>query len=130
MRVFICSAYRGNVDSNLKLARRHARLAALCGHTPIVPHLYFPQFLCDEEPEERKLGISLGIELMLLCEEVWIFGSRISNGMEYEIRQAKRMGIPVRLYDDNEKRIYPETMLLDERVNDEYRNAVYGLRFV
>lgn len=129
-KVFICSPYRGNVEKNLTDARKHARMAAICGYCPVVSHLVFPQFLNDSNPEERILGITLGVELMKVCDEVWIFGNKITNGMEYELEQAKQMGIPVRMYDNDGNRILPATMMIDDRITDEYRKTVYGLRFV
>ena len=79
-KVFICSPYRGDVERNVALAKAHARFAARCGYCPVVPHLMYPQFLKDSDPDERILGITLGVELMKICDEVWIFGSTISNG--------------------------------------------------
>lgn len=68
-KVFICSPYRGDVERNVALAKAHARFAARCGYCPVVPHLMYPQFLKDSDPDERILGITLGVELM-----------KISNG--------------------------------------------------
>lgn len=56
---------------------------------PIAPHLLFPQFLCDDNPKERQLGLFFGNALMSKCSEVWVFGEYISSGMEAEIRRAK-----------------------------------------
>lgn len=129
-RVFICSPYRGDVEKNLKAARKHARLAAIIGYCPVAPHLMFPQFLNDRDPEQRILGITLGVEMMKVCDEVWIFGDRISSGMAYELEKAKELDIPVRLYDNEGNRINPATMMIDDRITDEYRSAVYGLKYV
>lgn len=49
----------------------------------------FPQFLRDENPKERQLGLFFGNALMSKCSEVWVFGEYISSGMEAEIRRAK-----------------------------------------
>ncbi|MGI6011183.1 MAG: hypothetical protein ACOX8H_06750 [Ruminococcus sp.] len=95
-----------------------------------MPHLMYPQFLKDSDPDERILGIRLGVELMNVCDEVWIFGNKISNGMAFELEHASKLGIPVRLYADDGTRIYPETMLIDDRITDTFRQAVYKLRFV
>lgn len=130
MRVFICSPYRGDIEKNVENARRYARHAALCGYSPVVPHLTFPQFLRDADPEERIRGIQLGIEQMQMCDEVWIIGGVISKGMAYELQKAKEMGIPVRLYDSDLNRILPETLLIDDRVSDAFRAAIEGHRFV
>lgn len=128
-KVFICSPYRGDVERNVALAKAHARFAARCGYCPVVPHLMYPQFLKDSDPDERILGITLGVELMKICDEVWIFGSTISNGMAFELEHASKLGIPVRLYSDDGSRIYPETMMIDDRITDVFRQAVYKLRF-
>ena len=90
-RVFICSPYRGDVERNLKAARKHARMAAIIGYCPLAPHLMFPQFLNDNDPEQRILGITLGVEQMKVCDEIWIFGGRISNGMAFELEKAKEL---------------------------------------
>ena len=79
--VYICSPF-----SN---ARRYSRFAVDKGYIPIAPHLLFPQFLDDNNPAERELGLFFGNALMSKCAEVWVFGSRISSGMEAEIERAK-----------------------------------------
>lgn len=96
-RVYVCSPFRGDYDANTKNARFYSRHAALqLGVIPIVPHLLFPQFLDDTVPEERALGLRLGLELLKLCDELWVYGDRISEGMKAEIEFAKELGIPVR----------------------------------
>ena len=67
---------------------------------------------------------------MKICDEVWVFGGHISNGMAYELEKAKELKIPVRLYDNEGNRINPATMMIDDRISDAYRNAIYGLEFV
>ena len=59
------------------------------GYVPVAPHLLFPQFLDDNDPKERQLGLFFGNALMSKCAEVWVFGSTISAGMEAEIKRAK-----------------------------------------
>lgn len=87
--VYICSPYAGDVEANVENARRYSRFAVGAGYIPIAPHLLFPQFLSDDNPKERQLGLFFGNALMSKCSEVWVFGSRISSGMEAEIRRAK-----------------------------------------
>jgi hypothetical protein len=41
----------------------------------------FPQFMDDENPEERELAIFMDIVLMGKCSEVWVLGNTISSGM-------------------------------------------------
>ena len=39
-----------------------------------------------------------GMVLLSKCEQVWVFGSRISSGMAKEIYKAECKGIPVRYF--------------------------------
>lgn len=67
---------------------------------PIAPHIYFTQFLDDDDPQERRLGLDMGLELLKLCSELWVFGNRLSEGMKGEIENAKRLGIPIQYFND------------------------------
>lgn len=87
--VYICSPFFGDVEGNIANARRYCRFAVDKGFIPIAPHLLYPQFLDDNNPTERELGLFFGNALMSKCAEVWVFGSRISSGMKAEIKRAK-----------------------------------------
>ena len=87
--VYICSPYAGDIAANTEAARRYSRFAVEAGYIPIAPHLLFPQFLNDADPDERELGLFFGNALMSKCSEIWVFGSRISAGMQTEINRAK-----------------------------------------
>ena len=87
--VYICSPYAGEIEKNVKAAQEYSSFAVEKGYIPIAPHLLFPQFLNDANPKERQLGLFFGNALMSKCSEVWVFGNRISAGMEAEINRAK-----------------------------------------
>jgi len=87
--VYICSPFSGDVEGNVKAAQGYSRYAVDKGYIPIAPHLLFPQFLDDNNPKERELGLFFGNALMSKCSEVWVFGCNISSGMEAEIKRAK-----------------------------------------
>ena len=87
--VYICSPFSGEGEKNIKAAQEYSRFAVDKGYIPIAPHLLFPQFLNDADPKERQLGLFFGNALMSKCSEVWVFGNRISAGMEAEINRAK-----------------------------------------
>ncbi|MDE6699233.1 MAG: DUF4406 domain-containing protein [Lachnospiraceae bacterium] len=127
--VFGCSPYRGKINRNIWKARKYARFISLCGYSPVMPQLSFPQFLDDYDPEERIRSIEFAIAQMERCDEIWIFGTNISKGMQYEIEKAKDMNIAVRLFDKDCKVINPETLMIDDRVTDEFREIIDGLRF-
>lgn len=44
---------------------------------------------------------------MSKCSEVWVFGSRISAGMEAEIERAKWKNYRLRYFTENLKRLNP-----------------------
>lgn len=82
-------------------ARRYSRFAVDKGYIPIAPHLLYPQFLDDADPDERELGIFFGNAIMSKCSEVWVFGSRISAGMQAEIRRAKWKNYRLRYFTED-----------------------------
>ena len=94
-KVFICSNYRGDVESNVKNAIHWCKKATNQGYLPIAPHLYFPQFLDDDIPNERELGIAWGIDILNDCDELWVCSKDISDGMKREIEYARGQGIPI-----------------------------------
>lgn len=98
--VYICSPLAGDVEGNMEKARRYCRFALERGQIPLAPHLLFPQFMDDEDPEERKLALFMDIILMGKCREVWVFGETISGGMRMEIDRATRRKQPVRYFND------------------------------
>lgn len=101
-KIYICSPYRGDGTcsarkENVARARQYARQAALMGYIPIAPHLYFTQYLDDNVPQERQLGLKFGIELLQECAELWCFGlDSPSEGMRAELDAARKYGVPVR----------------------------------
>ena len=99
--VYICSPYSGEVARNVAAARRYCRLAVDRGCMPLAPHLLFPQFLNDAIPAERRQGLLLGMTLMSLCAEVWVFGLAVSAGMEAEIELALRRNLRLRYFNEN-----------------------------
>jgi|GEM_PF-6193841 len=90
--VYICSPYRGNIQENTAAAQRYCRDAYEKNCIPVAPHLYLPQFLDDDIPEERDLALRIGLRLINYCSEVWVHGHTISPGMRGEIEYAKTAG--------------------------------------
>ena len=99
--VYICSPFSGDVEGNQEKAARYCRFAVDTGYIPIAPHLLFPQFLNDADPDERELGLFFGNALMSKCSEVWVFGSRISAGMKAEINRAKWKSYRLRYFTED-----------------------------
>jgi len=93
--VYICSPFSGDVIQNTENARRYCKYAVSQGVLPIAPHLLFPQFLDDNCPVEREKGLVFGLVLLKKADELWVFGTRTSEGMRREIEKANTEGIPV-----------------------------------
>ena len=92
--VYICSRYSGDVKRNTEMARLYCRYAVDQGYIPLAPHLLLPQFLSEET--ERDLAISIDLRFLSLCQELWVCGSELSEGMRRELEQATLAGMPVR----------------------------------
>ena len=97
--VYICSPYAGDIEKNTYRARAFSRFVVEKRYIPIAPHLLYPQYI-DEETE-RWLGLKMGLVFMGKCEEVWIFGDVISEGMAEEIERAKKMRKKIRYFTDD-----------------------------
>lgn len=96
--IYICSPLRGDYEQNKQNAEDHCREIMLHHPdvVPIAPHIYFTQFLNDLDPIERSLGMTAGLDLLKVCDEMWVFGiENPSEGMKLEMQCAKVCDIPI-----------------------------------
>ena len=70
--VYICSPFRGDVEGNMRNARKYCAFALSRHALPIATHLLFPQFMGTKETPQ------------------------VSEGMKKEISRARWRNIPVR----------------------------------
>jgi hypothetical protein len=96
--VYIASPFAGDTEFNISKARGYCRFAVSKGSIPLAPHLLYPQFMDDSDKEERELGLFSALVLLGKCDELWVFGERISTGMAAEIAKAKKRGMPIKYY--------------------------------
>jgi hypothetical protein len=68
---------------------------------PFVPYLADLLAMDDNRPDERERGIDNDIAILgsKMVNELWVYGHRISNGMEAEIKLALELNIPVLIMD-------------------------------
>ena len=102
--IYICSPYRADTAEEMERNRLAAhkaceeayRLGRVTGtqYLPITPIGNFP-YLDDAKPDERDQALKLGLSLLSKCDELWVAGDRISEGMRGEIRAAVRLEKPV-----------------------------------
>jgi hypothetical protein len=93
MLIYICSRYRANTSEEferlLSYTKEKAKEQVELGNDVIVPHLYYPRFLDDNNEHERNIGIKSAISLMKYCDIILVcikYG--ISEGMLAEIKEA------------------------------------------
>jgi len=96
--VYIASPFAGDTERNISRARGYCRFAVSKGCIPLAPHLLYPQFMDDEDKEQREQGIRFALTLLAKCDELWVFGDKISVGMSREIAKAKRKGKTIRYF--------------------------------
>lgn len=106
--VFISSPYAGDVEANTAFAKAACLFAVKQGVVPVAVHLMYPQILDDRISAEREKGLRMGLRVLESCDEIWIFGERISEGMWQEWEAAEKLGIPVRMVSSDEVTVFLE----------------------
>lgn len=91
--VYLASPLRGDYEGNIKKAVEYSRLVSECGLPPLAPHIIFSQWCNDTILEQREQGLKLGLSLLERCDEMWVMGKKISQGMQGEIDFAREHGI-------------------------------------
>lgn len=97
--VYICSPFSGDVSGNIERAKKYSRYAVDSKAIPIAPHLLFPQFMSDDA--ERELALFMDMVLLGKCEELWVFGELVTEGMNAEIAKAKRKNMKIRYFTED-----------------------------
>ena len=101
MTIYIASPYRAptiaQFEKQLAYTKELARATVATGHDVIVPHLYYPEFLDDNETEERIAGMKSALRLLQKCD-VLLVGTKlgISEGMAKELEWAEATRMKVR----------------------------------
>lgn len=100
-KVYICAPLGGDTEGNFEKVRQYARYALMCGTAPVVPHFYA---LClnDNILKEREIGMAAGLSLLWFCDELWVFGDEITEGMKSEIQFCKNLNIRIRTVRESE----------------------------
>jgi len=96
--VCIASPYAGETEVNISRAKEYCRFAVSKGVIPLAPHLLYPQFMDDGDEDQRILGLRFAISLLCRCDELWVFGEKVSAGMAKEIEKAEKRGMRIRCF--------------------------------
>ncbi len=95
--IFIAHPIRGDLAGNMK------KVFAICeqvrreGHIPIAPYLLSLPHTTDEVIKNRELGVWANLTSFErgYVDELWLYGDRISEGMNIEIALAQKLHLPV-----------------------------------
>lgn len=94
--VIIESPYAGDIERNVAYARAALLDSLRRGEAPFASHLLYSGVLRDQIPEERELGIEVGLEIGLRADRTVVYADLgISKGMRQGIEAAKAVGRPV-----------------------------------
>lgn len=94
--VILESPYAGDVERNVRYARRCMMDSLGRGEAPMVSHLLYTQVLDDTVPSERERGIAAGLAWRQVAQASVVYEDHgISKGMQHGIAAAQKAGIPV-----------------------------------
>jgi hypothetical protein len=106
--VFIGHPIAGDIKGNIKKVLDICMKVHTQDIIPVAPYLVSLQYLNDEIHEDRTLGVEANLECFHRCyvDELWLFGNKISSGMEQEVKVAQELSIPVVPQTDGTKKDY------------------------
>lgn len=92
-RCFLVSRYAGNVEEHVKRAKQACRALCRVGYAPFASHLFYTQFLKDDDALERRVGMEAGHAFMAHAQVIlYRPDGVISQGMRTDLAVAKAMG--------------------------------------
>lgn len=122
-KIFICSPYKGDVKKNIENVKRYCIFNAWDG-IPIAPHLYFTQFLNDESSSDRWRGTRWNLALLAECKEVKVYADEVTEGMIEEIKEARKLNIPITFYNADMEEIKYDSLIINKRIGIGYRQII------
>ena len=67
---YLCSPYAGDIENNVKNAKRYSRFAVDKDAIPVTPHFLCPQFTDDGNEAEREMAMYFNYVLLGKCMEL------------------------------------------------------------
>ena len=98
--IILESPFAGDIEKNLKYARKCMRDCFMRGELPFASHLLYTQdgILNDDLPKERMLGIDAGLCWGKFANKTVVYTDLgITNGMKIGIEKAKEDGREVEM---------------------------------
>lgn len=97
--VYVASPFAGDEAQNTENAIRYCRFAVDSGAIPLAPHIFLPRFM--SEATERDKAMFMNMVFLGKCEQLWVFGDRITDGMAAEIAKAEKRQMLIRYFTDD-----------------------------
>lgn len=94
--VFIAHPLRGDEEKNLKNVERYIRFAiAQKNIHPCCPWYAMVKALDDRNDRHRLRGLQANFAILARCDELWVCGPKITEGVKEEIEVAQTWRIPI-----------------------------------
>ena len=99
--IYVCSPLKGDIEKNRQKACEYCKFVVEKGHIPMAVHLMFPRFMNDNNNIDRTKAITMELDILARCDELWCFGEEISKGMLVELMFASNHMIKIRHFTED-----------------------------
>lgn len=95
--IYIAHPIGGDVELNVAKVLAIVKDLNMSGLpiVPFAPYIVDVLALDDNDPDQRARGFENNRDLLNWVDEIWLYGGRISIGMQREIDWANELKIPV-----------------------------------
>jgi len=98
--VMVISPFRASANrtrqQHLSHAKKLCELACRAGYAPFASHVFYPQFLNEDDEKDRHLGLDCEKVWIAACNELWVWDAwGVSDGMKSAILFAKSRAVEV-----------------------------------
>lgn len=101
--VYICSPYGGDMQDYVK-AKAYCREVIREGNLPVAMHVYLPPLIQRDEIEsekDREYDMEAAEAMIPHCDEVRVYGHKITEKMQKEIMIANEYRMAVKYEEEN-----------------------------
>ena len=120
-KIVVCSPYRptstteecrkDELMANINRAKTACRILTTLGFLPMAPHLYFTQFLKDEDAQERNTGMKLGMD-----DSDETIAGLMTDGCNMGVKSLSQYLNQYKAADETSKDITRRLIALEERL--------------